>query len=72
MNDIYIPPEWSQHQGTWFTWPHNQNTWPAQLAAVREELIRIISILSEVEDIFNVFCTIAGNQFLPDFFPEYL
>ena len=64
MNDIYIPPEWSQHQGTWFTWPHNQNTWPAQLAAVREELIRIISILSEVEEVHIGVNTVDDIYFL--------
>lgn len=51
MKNIYIPPEWAPHQATWFTWPHNQETWPTALKAVNEQLIRVVNILSEVEEV---------------------
>jgi agmatine deiminase len=71
MNDIYISPEWDQHQGTWFTWPHNQDTWPVQLGLVREELIRIITILSEVEEVHIGINEVDDIYFLERKFKQY-
>ncbi|MFW5955474.1 MAG: agmatine deiminase family protein, partial [Rhodothermales bacterium] len=29
-----MPPEWSRHQATWLSWPHNEETWPEELPEV--------------------------------------
>ena len=30
-----MPAEWEPHQATWFSWPHNVETWPEDLLASR-------------------------------------
>jgi agmatine deiminase len=46
-----MPAEWVPHRATWLSWPHNQETWPAQLERVRESWIQMILALSPREKV---------------------
>jgi agmatine deiminase len=44
-----MPPEWARHRATWLSWPHNRDTWPAQLAGVQEIWLQMITALAPYE-----------------------
>lgn len=41
-----MPAEWSRHAGTWFSWPHNPDTWLHHLEAAEEALAEAVRWLS--------------------------
>jgi agmatine deiminase len=41
-----MPAEWSPHEATWLSWPHNQETWPTQLPEVQHVWMQMIRVLS--------------------------
>ena len=46
-----MPAEWGPHRATWLSWPHNQETWPAQLERVRDAWVQMILALSPYEKV---------------------
>ena len=36
-----MPAEWSPHQATWISWPHNPETWPDVLDAARDAMAEL-------------------------------
>jgi agmatine deiminase len=46
-----MPAEWLPHRATWLSWPHNQETWPAQLERVRDAWVQMILALSPHEKV---------------------
>ena len=44
-----MPAEWSPHEATWLSWPHNQETWPTQLPEVQHVWVQMIRALSFYE-----------------------
>ncbi len=44
-----MPPEWAPHQATWFSWPHNTETWPDELAGTERALAAAVALLSHHE-----------------------
>ena len=46
-----MPPEWAPHQATWFSWPHNPDTWPTQLEATQRALAEAVAALSRHEHV---------------------
>jgi agmatine deiminase len=51
-----MPAEWAPHEATWLSWPHNQETWPAQLTEVQHvwvEMIRVLSFYEKVNLLVN-------------------
>ena len=44
-----MPAEWAPHQGTWFSWPHNPDTWPGVLGAAERALAGAVAALGEGE-----------------------
>ena len=40
------PAEWEPHRATWFTWPHNRDTWPGRLAAVEAAFVEMVAALA--------------------------
>jgi agmatine deiminase len=46
-----MPPEWAPHQATWFSWPHNPDTWPGHLAQAERALTLAVAALSEGETV---------------------
>ena len=41
-----MPPEWTPHQGTWLSWPHNVETWPGCLPEAEAALERAVVALA--------------------------
>ena len=46
-----LPAEWQPHQATWFSWPHNAETWPGVLAEVERTLVQAVSALATGETV---------------------
>lgn len=46
-----MPAEWAPHQATWFSWPHNPETWPDQLDGAERALARAVAELSVQESV---------------------
>lgn len=47
-----MPPEWAPHQATWFSWPHNPDTWPGGcLEAAEYALAGAVAALAEGETV---------------------
>ena len=46
-----MPPEWAPHQATWFSWPHNADTWPGHLEAAERSLVGAVAALAEGETV---------------------
>lgn len=44
-----MPAEWSPHQATWISWPHNAETWPDCLAEVERVMADAVAALSTGE-----------------------
>lgn len=44
-----MPAEWSPHQATWFSWPHNHDTWTDYLPAVERILVDAVAALTTGE-----------------------
>ncbi|MEO7386961.1 MAG: agmatine deiminase family protein [Gammaproteobacteria bacterium] len=44
-----MPAEWSPHQATWFSWPHNADTWTDYLPAVERVLAEAVAALANGE-----------------------
>ncbi len=44
-----MPAEWSPHQATWFSWPHNPDTWTDYLPAVERVLAEAVAALAQGE-----------------------
>ena len=53
-----MPAEWSRHNRTWLSWPHNLDTWPTHLEAVREIWIQMICVLSPHERV----CLLVNDE----------
>lgn len=47
-----MPAEWEPHQATWFSWPHNVETWPEELGAVERALAGAVRAIAEGEAVF--------------------
>src|SRR5690606_30525354 len=46
-----MPPEWARHQATWFSWPHNPETWPYALEGTERILAEAVRVLCTGEDV---------------------
>lgn len=46
-----MPAEWSSHQATWFSWPHNVDTWGAHLPDVERVLADAVTALTRGETV---------------------
>ena len=44
-----MPAEWHKHQGTWFSWPHNLDTWSKYLEPTEHALADAVHWLSQGE-----------------------
>jgi len=56
-----MPAEWSLHEATWLSWPHNQETWPTQLPEVQHVWVQMIRALSFHEQV-NLLINDAATQ----------
>ena len=46
-----MPPEWHPHERTWLGWPHNEETWPANLHAAQNEFSHLITAIANDEPV---------------------
>jgi agmatine deiminase len=46
-----MPPEWAPHQATWFSWPHNPDTWPGCLEQAEKALAGAVAALTQGETV---------------------
>ena len=46
-----MPAEWEPHEATWLSWPHDLETWPAQLPELENTYIEMIACLSDGEKV---------------------
>ena len=46
-----MPAEWQRHQATWFSWPHNPDTWPGGPAVAGRALAKAVNALSGHEPV---------------------
>lgn len=46
-----MPAEWAAHRATWFSWPHNVETWPEELPQVETSLSHAVRALAEGETV---------------------
>lgn len=46
-----MPAEWAPHEATWLSWPHNRDTWPEEIEAVREIWAQMVRALSGGEKV---------------------
>jgi agmatine deiminase len=44
-----MPAEWAPHQGTWWSWPHNPETWPGCLEGAERAVTEAIVALAKGE-----------------------
>ena len=42
-----MPAEWEPHQSTWFTWPHNEETFPEHLLNAQMTIARCVKEITE-------------------------
>jgi len=49
MTGFRMPAEWAPHQATWFSWPHNHDTWTDYLPAVERTLADAVAALTTGE-----------------------
>jgi agmatine deiminase len=52
MTRYHMPAEWAPHHGTWFSWPHNADTWPEQLSGAERALAAAVAALSLRECVY--------------------
>lgn len=46
---LVMPPEWTLHEATWMSWPHNRETWPGCLEQAEAALAEGVVALAEAE-----------------------
>ena len=44
-----MPAEWSAHQATWISWPHNRDSWPGNFGPVEPVMARFVGVVSAGE-----------------------
>jgi agmatine deiminase len=44
-----MPAEWSPHEATWLSWPHNPDTWPGVLPAAETAMADVVAALAPHE-----------------------
>jgi agmatine deiminase len=46
-----MPAEWSPHQATWLSWPHNPETWPGVLDEAQAAIVEVVVALAPHEQV---------------------
>ena len=47
----YMPAEWAEHNATWLTYPHNEDSWPGKIETIFPSYNLFIKTLAEVEEV---------------------
>jgi agmatine deiminase len=46
-----MPAEWRPQAATWVSWPHNEETWPENLAEAQAEFVAFVRTIAEVQPV---------------------
>ena len=52
MTSYRMPAEWQQQAATWVAWPHNDETWPHNLAEAQREFIELVRTIAQDQKVF--------------------
>ena len=44
-----FPAEWEEHEATWLSWPHKEESWPDKLEEIYPYYSEFVKVLSEFE-----------------------
>ena len=47
-----MPSEWQPQAALWFSWPHNAETWPENLAAAQAEFTALVQCIAATEPVY--------------------
>ncbi len=47
----YFPAEWEQHEATWLSWPHKEDSWPGKIDKVFPSYSLFVKYLSQSEKV---------------------
>ena len=47
----YMPAEWAEHQATWLSYPHNEDSWPGKIETIFPSYHIFVKTLAEAEDV---------------------
>lgn len=48
---FYMPAEWAEHQATWLSYPHNEESWPGKIETIFPSYHLFVKTLAEDEDV---------------------
>jgi agmatine deiminase len=57
-----MPAEWLPQSATWLSWPHNQETWPENLAQAQAEFVTFAGTIAEVQPVKVMCAGAAADQ----------
>jgi agmatine deiminase len=46
-----FPPEWAQHEATWLSWPHKEESWPGKIEKIYPVYSQFVKLLAESEKV---------------------
>ncbi len=47
-----MPAEWSPHEATWLSWPHNRDSWPGVYEKVEPAMVEFVRALAASEPVY--------------------
>jgi agmatine deiminase len=47
-----MPAEWSPHEATWLSWPHNRDSWPGVYEKVAPAMVEFVAALAASERVY--------------------
>jgi len=47
-----LPAEWSPHEATWLSWPHNRDSWPGVFEGVEPAMAEFVGALASCEPVY--------------------
>lgn len=65
-----LPAEWERHEATWFSWPHDLETWPKHLGEVEVCYIDMIEALHQGEKVHILVNDLASEEHVADCLKE--
>lgn len=61
-NQFRMPAEWELQSAMWMSWPHNEETWPENLAAAQAEFVEFAITLANYQPVYVMAGGWAGKQ----------
>src|SRR6476469_6985702 len=46
-----FPPEWAEHEATWLSWPHKEESWPGKIESIYPKYAEFIKYLALSEKV---------------------